>query len=137
VFFKLNTHLIRPLPQEDEKFNLFMDIEQNINVVYVHPWLQEHSFINQLKNVKGVILVAYGMGNFPINQTGMLDAIGKATENGIPCVVVTQCRKGHVASEYEAGNLLVQRGAILAADMSIESAVAKLSYLLGKKYSFD
>jgi len=57
--------------------------------------------------VKGVILVAYGMGNFPINQAGMLQSIGEATANGIPVLVVTQCRKGHVASEYEAGNLMV------------------------------
>lgn len=81
VYFKLNTHLIWPSPREDEKFNLFMEIEQNINIIYIHPWLQEHSFKSQLKNVKGVILVAYGMGNFPINQEGMLNAIGDATEN--------------------------------------------------------
>lgn len=81
VYFKLNTHLIRPAPHEDEKFNLFMDIESNINIIYIHPWIQEHSFKSQLKNVKGVILVAYGMGNFPINQEGMLNAIGDATEN--------------------------------------------------------
>ena len=52
-------------------------------------------------------------------------------------MVVTQCRKGTVASEYEAGNLLQKKGAIFAGDMSIESAVGKLSYLLGKKYPFE
>ena len=77
------------------------------------------------------------MGNFPINQAGMLDAIAEATANHVPIIVVTQCRKGTVASEYEAGNLLVQKGAILAADMSIEAAAGKLSYLLGKKYPYD
>ena len=76
------------------------------------------------------------MGNFPINQQGMLDAIGKSSERNVPVVIVTQCRKGTVASEYEAGNILVQKGAILAADMSIESAAGKLSYLLGKQYPF-
>ena len=36
---------------------------------------------------------------------------------------------------YECGRILVDKGAVLAYDMTLECIFAKLSYLIGKKYS--
>jgi L-asparaginase/Glu-tRNA(Gln) amidotransferase subunit D len=36
---------------------------------------------------------------------------------------------------YETGKALVEMGAVLAFDMTTESVLAKLSYLMGKQYS--
>jgi len=74
------------------------------------------------------------MGNFPVDRKELMDCIENATSRGIPIVVVSQCRQGSVASEYAVGSKLVELGVMLGADMTIETAVAKLSYLLGKGY---
>jgi hypothetical protein len=36
---------------------------------------------------------------------------------------------------YETGRILIEMGAVLAYDMTLECCFAKLSYLMGKKYS--
>lgn len=50
-------------------------------------------------------------------------------------VIMTQCYTGGVNDLYETGRALVDIGAILAYDMTIECIFAKLSYLIGKNYS--
>lgn len=48
---------------------------------------------------------------------------------------MTQCHQGGVNDLYETGRVLVEMGAVLAYDMTLECIYAKLSYLLGKNYS--
>ena len=50
---------------------------------------------------------------------------------------MTQCREGGVNDLYETGRALVELGAVLAFDMTLECVLAKLAYLLGKGYSDD
>ena len=45
---------------------------------------------------------------------------------------MTQCREGGVNDLYET---LVEIGAVLAYDMTLECVLSKLAYLLGKGYS--
>lgn len=52
-------------------------------------------------------------------------------------MITTQCHKGAVNDLYETGRSLVEMGAVLGQDMTIECCFAKLSYLLGKRYSPD
>ena len=49
-------------------------------------------------------------------------------------MIKTQCNEGGVNDLYETGKALVNLGAILAHDMTVECIIAKLSYLQGKKY---
>lgn len=49
-------------------------------------------------------------------------------------VIVSQCRKGFVRSSYSSSVELKKLGAILAEDMTIETVIAKVSYILGKGY---
>lgn len=50
-------------------------------------------------------------------------------------MIISQCHKGGVNDLYEAGRVLVELGAVLGLDMTMECCYAKLAYLLGKKYS--
>lgn len=61
-----------------------------------------------------------------------MDVLKNATENGITIVNVSQCRKGLVGESSYSGNLLESLGVINAGDMTVECALSKLSYLLGK-----
>ncbi len=46
---------------------------------------------------------------------------------------MSQCRLGSVVDLYETGKELTSIGAILAFDMTKETIIAKLGYLLGKE----
>lgn len=50
---------------------------------------------------------------------------------------MTQCKEGGVNDLYETGKALVDMGAVLAFDMTTESVLSKLSYLMGKQYSIE
>lgn len=50
-------------------------------------------------------------------------------------MIMTQCHQGGVNDLYETGRVMVEMGAVLAYDMTLECIYAKLSYLLGKNYS--
>ena len=50
---------------------------------------------------------------------------------------MSQCHKGSVNDLYETGRALVDLGAVLGQDMTVECCYAKLAYLLGKGYSID
>ena len=83
------------------------------------------------KGIKGVILETYGAGNAP-NNKNFINLISKAIANGIYIVNVTQCVGGSVLQgHYETSSQLKKIGVIDAKDMTTESAIAKLMYLLG------
>ena len=75
------------------------------------------------------------MGNVPTNNTRFMKLMQAAIERGTVVVIMTQCHQGEVNDVYETGRLLVELGAVLGNDMTIECVYAKLSYLLGKGYS--
>ncbi len=82
-------------------------------------------------NLKGVILETYGAGNAP-TETWFVDLLSDAIKKGIYIVNVTQCVGGSVLlGHYETSSQLESIGIIDAKDMTTESAVAKLMYLLG------
>ncbi len=87
--------------------------------------------ILKTKNLKGVILETYGAGNAP-DDSRFLKLLKTTIEKGIHIVNVTQCAGGSVLlGHYETSSQLKKIGIIDAKDMTTESAVAKLMYLLG------
>ncbi|KAK4053465.1 hypothetical protein OIV83_001632 [Microbotryomycetes sp. JL201] len=86
-------------------------------------------------DVRGVVLASYGAGNAP-RKPELLQAFKEATDRGVVIVNVSQCTTGAVAPEvYETGRALLAVGISGGADMTVECALAKLSYLLSKDLS--
>ena len=77
------------------------------------------------------------MGNIPSQNRKLVGILKQAIDNDVIIVIMTQCREGGVNDLYETGRSLVQLGAVLAFDMTLECVLAKLAYLLGKGYSDD
>ena len=85
-----------------------------------------------IKNLKGVVLETYGAGNAP-NKPWFLDLIKKAIQDKIKVVNVTQCSGGSVIlGHYDTSVGLKSIGVISGIDMTTESAIAKLMYLLSE-----
>ena len=86
------------------------------------------------KPIEAVIIETYGSGNMASDRKNICRILKDACDRGIIVVNVSQCRKGLVTSSYETGNILSKIGVIFAGDMTVECALAKLSYLLGVIY---
>lgn len=81
-------------------------------------------------NPDGLVLECYGSGNAPMARPGMAEALREICER-IPVAAVTQCATGGVESgAYAVGGELAATGVLDGADMTVEAALAKLSFAL-------
>jgi len=107
----------------------------NIVIVKIFPGITKRvvESILSIKGLKGIILETYGSGNAP-TEKWFIKLLTKAIEKGVYIVNVTQCIGGSVfLGQYETSELLKKIGIISGNDITTESALAKLMYLLGEK----
>ncbi len=88
--------------------------------------------IVNIPDLKGLILETYGSGNAP-TETWFVSLLEKIIKKGIHIVNVTQCIGGSVLlGLYETSTDLKNIGIINGKDITTETAVAKMMYLLGE-----
>ena len=79
----------------------------------------------------------FGSGNAPCYDW-FLTMLKEAASRGIVIVNVTQCNAGMVEMErYETGYQLLQAGVVSGYDSTTESAVTKLMFIIGHRYTPD
>ncbi len=105
-----------------------------IGTVHIHPGVSAEILKNYLRQpVKGLILITYGAGNIPSHDDDFVAVITEACERGIVIVNCSHCLKGSInMSAYETGSILEQAGVVNGKDMTLESCITKLSWLLSK-----
>ena len=85
------------------------------------------------KTHDGIVVAGYGTGNLPSEGRSLLPGIRTATARGVPVVVCTQCTMGSTQMElYQVGRAALEAGAIPGLDMTPETAVVKLMWVLGQ-----
>lgn len=132
VHLQFNKNL---LLHSSEKTDLIVrkNLVTDIAILKLFPGISA-SVVNSILNtpsLKGVVLETYGAGNAPTDGW-FVDSLSDAIDRGIYIVNVTQCVGGSVMmGHYETSSQLKQIGVIDAKDMTTESAIAKLMYLLG------
>lgn len=82
---------------------------------------------------KGLVIEAFGIGGLHSLRRNLIDRLGELVRQGIPVVVTSQCLYGRSdPSIYEVGRLAMAEGIMSVHDMTRESSVVKLMWVLGQ-----
>lgn len=124
-----------------QKLIVRKQLDDNIVVLKLFPGIRKNvieSILN-IEGLKGVVLETYGAGN-AMSEEWFINLLRNAIQKGIQIVNVTQCVGGSVImGHYETSVEMEKIGIISGKDITSESALAKLMYLLGEntpKYEF-
>lgn len=132
VHLHFNKRVMRDVVQSK---NLIVrkNVDANIVILKLFPGIREDvvKSILDIGDIQGVILETFGAGNAPTSKW-FIDLLKNALKKNIHIVNVSQCISGSVdMGQYETSSQLKSIGLIDGKDITTESAVAKLIYLLG------
>jgi len=83
------------------------------------------------KGYRGIVIEGTGLGHV---ASDWIDTIRRATEEGIPAVVTSQCLRGRICDRvYDTGRYMLDAGAIEGEDMLPEVALVKLMWVLAHR----
>jgi L-asparaginase len=134
VHLNFNEHLIHHQKNISEKLIIRKKLDTNIVILKLFPGITKNvvASILSIKNLKGLVLETYGAGNAP-TEGWFIDLLDVSIKKGLQIVNVTQCAGGSVIlGHYETSVALKEIGVVNGKDITTESAVAKLMYLLGE-----
>ncbi len=135
VHLNFNKHLLLRPKISNEKLIFRKRLNSNIVVLKLFPGISKTvvESIVSIPNLKGIILESYGAGNAPTNNW-FIKLLDETIQKGLHIVNVTQCSGGSVImGHYETSTQLKKIGVIDGKDITSETAIAKMMYLLGEK----
>jgi len=137
VHLKFNQSLIHRKSNKEQSLVIRKKLVDDVVILKLFPGITNmviESILNT-SNLKGVVLETYGAGNTP-NSERFIAVLKRAIQKGIKIVNVTQCKSGGVLmGRYDTSIMLKEIGVIDGKDITLESAVAKLMYLLNEHLS--
>ena len=134
VHLTFNKHLLYEPKDSRQKIIFRKKLIEDVVVLKLFPGITKNvvKTILNIPNLKGVILETYGAGNAP-TETWFINLLEQTIKKGIHIVNVTQCAGGSVLlGLYETSSDLQRIGIINGKDITTETAIVKMMYLLGE-----
>lgn len=134
VSLKFYPNYILPHPMGD--FNVKTNFDTKIAVLKMFPGITEAT-VSAITNsdAKAIVLEAFGSGNTTTAEW-FNNCLAKAAADGKIIVDISQCKGGSVQlGLYETSRKLQQIGVLGGFDMTFETTITKLMYLLGQEIS--
>jgi len=131
IQYNKNAFLKRPV----KSLKVHTELDSDIVVLKLFPGISQKitSAILHVKGIKAVILETFGAGN-ATTQDWFINELQRCIESGIIVYNVTQCHEGNfIQGMYETSAKLKKIGVISGHDITFESAVTKLMFLLSQK----
>ncbi|MFA5931443.1 MAG: Glu-tRNA(Gln) amidotransferase subunit GatD [archaeon] len=122
------------LEKSKGEFKLLNKFEEKVGLLKMHPLVSEKELAFYRKEkYKGLIIEGTGLGHTPIGEKdSFVKALGELVESGCVVGVTSQCLNGRVhPNVYTNLRKVASTGAIHCEDMLPETALMKLSWLLG------
>ena len=137
VYIKYNKNII--LRPSFTKLKVHVNFDTNVAILKLYPGINKQ-FVDSFfktEGLKGVIIESFGSGNAP-SEKWFIDILKNASKSGIIILNVTQCMTGAVEhGKYETSVKLDKAGVVSGGDITTESALAKMMYLLGSGHEND
>ncbi len=133
INIKYNRGIIRKPAEWDAPLRISTGLDTRVSILKVHPGItpQVMRYFLCGPDIRAAIIETYGSGNAPSKQW-FLDIVKEASDSGKVLMNVTQCLSGTVNMDiYATGKALEKAGVVGGADITTESALAKLFYLMG------
>lgn len=112
------------------------DLVTDVFLLKIYPSISEKIIDSVVEmGYRGIVIESFGTGNIPIGEHSLAPAIKRAIEKNVAIVVTSQCEHGFAEDLYPSGKLLKGMGAVMARDMTVESALVKLMWVLGNARS--
>jgi len=126
-------HIIKP---NFKKLKVHTNLDTDVGSLRLYPGISRGFIKSALEtpNLKGLVLQTFGSGNAMMDDW-FVELLGKHIKQGLVVLNVSQCLAGSVnMTRYETGLKLKDLGVISGADITFESAIAKMMYLFGAGY---
>src|SRR5476651_995808 len=130
VHLKFSLNDIRH-PQDGQPLIVHKNLVSDVAVLKLYPGISPKVVENILTaDVRGIVMEAFGAGN-TTNEQWFTDLLKEAIGSGKVILDISQCKVGTVElGRYETSKELKDMGIANGYDMTFESAVTKMMYLL-------
>lgn len=133
INIKYNNRFIHYATEHWGVMGIHTALDTRVSVLKLHPGITEQVTRDILlgSGSRAVIIETYGSGN-SISKDWFINIVKEAASQGKILLNVTQCMSGDVNMDlYATGRALKDAGVISGHDITTESALGKLYYLMG------
>src|SRR5665213_701551 len=120
-------------PADGEKLKVHRNLANDVAVLKLYPGISARVVETILSaDVRGIVMETFGAGNTTTDQW-FTDLLKRAIDSGKVILDISQCKVGTVElGRYETSKQLKDIGVANGYDMTYESAVTKLMFVLGQ-----